>query len=170
MHQHDNKGLVQNQPVPVHDTQWGPAYICFNCKVRTFLWHQTYFWEFRLGLKVQLRGSVEMQGCWGCTRVCVFTRVLLSRVLPAGLEGVSPNSSQEGLATATATHTHTHIRATPLFHFSCTSVEVCVFLTFDVKWGPVWMDWTQTPHCSWYLSPAGDRITPVQHFYSFCGD
>lgn len=58
-------------------------------------------------MKVQLRGSVQMQGCWGCARVCVFTRVLLSRVLPAGLEGVSPNSSQEGLATATATHTHT---------------------------------------------------------------
>lgn len=92
-------------------------------------------------MKVQLRGSVQMQGCWGCTRVCVcvFTRVLLPRVLPAGLEGVSPNSSQEGLATATATHTHTHrdtLEQHPSF-ISHIRLKECVFLTFDVKWGPV---------------------------------
>lgn len=43
--------------------------------------------------------------------VCV-TRVLLSRVLPAGLVGVSPNSGQEGLAATTAKHTNTHSSAT----------------------------------------------------------
>lgn len=69
--------------------------------------------------------------------VCVFTRVLLSRVLPAGLEGVSPNSSQEGLATATATHTHTDTLEQHPSFVSHIRLKECVFLTFDVKWGPV---------------------------------